>query len=153
MTTQSLTKKEQSYISLGASITFLIAVSATRTADRLSGKIFLSDSPILANFYPNDFLPWGLFLFLSLGWISVNFICKAHNKNLRLAVISFLVIMTGIFIKLYFDSKLDGLLVLSNGQAVWASYLRLLIDAWSFAWLLGGVSAFIINVVFPQRFA
>jgi len=147
MTTQSNTKKNRSYIPMLFITYFTLIFYATTAADRLGGKFIPPDSPILPSFYPNDFLPWSIFLFLGLGWIAVNFVCKKYDGNSYLALISCLVIVIGYSLTFYISLRLDNLWLQSTGLAIWASYLRILVRAWSFGWVMGGALAFSFNVI------
>ena len=115
---------------------------AVNAADSMSNKYFPSNSPILANYYPNDFLPWGVLLFLGLGWLTVNFLCKYFDGDWRqLAVV--LVVLTTIFaIMAYMGIQLRQIWWQDIEHSVWASYLSELIGVWANAWTLGGIWAF-----------
>lgn len=132
-------------------ITFFVLIfRATTAADSLSDKYFPPDSPILPNFYPNHFLPWGIILFLVLGWASVNFVCKKYNENSYLTLISLLVIVIGYSLMFYANSRLDNLWFQSNGLAVWVRYSKMLIQTWSLGWVIGGALGFGFNVIFSN---
>lgn len=112
----------------------LVVIYVVRAADNLSGKFFPGDSPILPNYYPNDFLPWGVFLFVTLGWIIVDFIRSRFNERKYLPLISGIVVY---LIMSYINWRLHVFWQDNIDQTEWAYCLSQLIDAWSIAWLVG----------------
>jgi hypothetical protein len=142
------------YSYLGQSLmAVLLVFIASSAADRLSGKFFPADSPIFANFYANDFLPGGVFTFLVLGWMVIDFVCRRYRGNPRLGLIAILIVIIGISFMFFTKLKLQDIQLQSSAQVLWAFYLESLIDVWSFAWMIGGMSAFGVNVILPKRIA
>jgi|SRR5688572_27974226 hypothetical protein len=128
------------YFLLMFMISFGLVGFAVSAADKMSGKFFPPDSPILANYYPNDFLPAGIFLFLSLAWVSIQIICRWLEGNQQLVTI-ILVIIAIYLLMAYAD--IIWLAKFDNG--VWTLYLKELLRVWAVAWSIGGIWAFYNN--------
>src|SRR5512138_3977375 len=149
MNTLSDVPKQRAYLIQFFVVAAMLVFFASSTADRLSGKFFPPDSPILAGLYANDLLPWGMLLLLALDWITVDFVCKRCKASSRLKV--FLVLVVIFFTGFSICSKLlDNTWVYSNLRAVWAHYLSRLVSTWSMVWLFGGLAAFSANNTLPN---
>ena len=118
---------------------------AVLAADRLSGIFFPKDSPFVPSFYPNDFLPWGVFLFLSAGCLFESYLFKIKKVKQR----NFTLILPAILIYLIF-SGLEFYLQLiyqKSGDYFghWAYPLSELVGVWALAWIIGNYFVLMID--------
>ncbi len=143
MITQTKTKKEGIIIGLSIFAILMILISTIPTADSLSGKYFPVDSPIFANLYPNDFLPWIVFVFLLIGWMNTRFI-STHVKSSHASIVAIVVVLVGFILMLLLSDKLENIWSDSHLQEVWAKYLSDLCRISNWAWFWGNYLAFFV---------
>lgn len=138
-------KRTTSRIFLSFWIAILVVGFAVNTAINLDNKFFPPDSPILAGFSPNDFLPWGVFFFLALGWGCGDYLLDRSNRDSKFRVFTYIVI-TVVYIVFYLvNYQLRSLWVESNFQVNWASYISDLNQVWANSWLTGGIIAYYLH--------
>ena len=88
--------------------TMMILSDSIRTADKLSGKFFGSSFPLLANFYANDFLIWGIFLFSAIGVIVGNIDLKYIKNKKWEYLILFGALTIPVFVIANFNLRMIG---------------------------------------------
>lgn len=62
-------------------IGFFLVGMTVKTAENLSGKFFPENSPMWVGYYPNDFLPWGVFIFLYIGFVTTIFLLNRIKRK------------------------------------------------------------------------
>jgi hypothetical protein len=113
-------------------IGFLLVGFVARTADRLSDVFLPSDSPFFANYYANDFLTWGVVIFLTVGILMANFLTsRVKEKFLYLSL--FLLFFSGAIVlfslRLYFQKYFH--------VEEWINPVSKLVEIWGWAWMIG----------------
>ena len=129
----SLTKKITSYSAYIALFVFIIVSKSINTTGYLSGKFFPPNSPVLAGLYPNDFLPWGVIVFLFFGFMFSSFIFDRFAQNRK--SVEFVIIFSLVLFLLFSFVGLIG----ARYIGTWLEYWGKLFDVWSFAWAMGCV--------------
>ena len=133
-------EKTVGYFLLFALLIAMIVTFSMLAAHHLDEKYFPADSPILADYYPNDFLPVGVLIFTFLGMV-----------------------MAGLLYDSFFDKQLEGVALLTvlfvyvlitlpsfigrqtQYQGTWVEYIGELALPWAFAWLVGGAGVLILQ--------
>jgi hypothetical protein len=112
----------------------LIVLFSIMAAHHLDNKFFPADSPLLANYYPNDFLPWGVGIFMFLGFIVAGFLNDLlFDKQLEGIAPLVVIVVGGLIASLIFIGHQ------MQYQGTWVEYLGELALPWTFAWLIGGM--------------
>lgn len=105
------------------------------TAHKLDERFFPADSPILANYYPNDFLSVGVWVFMFLGMITAGFLHDLLlDKQLEGIALLVVIFVGGWIASLFFISRQ------MQYQGTCFEYLGELALPWAFAWLIGGMT-------------
>ncbi len=111
-------------------IGFFLVSMTVNTAENLSGRFFPENSPMWAGYYPNDFLPWGVFIFLYIGFVLTNFLLNRIKRKFMAFSALLLSFLPYILIRI----------VLMNNDFyfdVWRNLLLELIDMCGWSQLVG----------------
>jgi hypothetical protein len=134
--------RNPSFFVVSVILIMLLSVSVSRTADSLHGKYFPENSPLWPHFYPNDFLPWGIVLFFSLGWFLVSNLFKIKNEKYR----AFMVVLFPLFGYVAFMilyAQLSAAPYQTGNFDSWEYLFSRLIAGWQLGWVIGCLLAFV----------
>jgi len=121
-------------------VAFYLVANTTRAADNLSGKFFPPDSPILANVYPIDFLPWSILLSACFAFAVVGLIAKYVEKK-TFSTGSAIVVIVIYVVFAFIEFKLGKIRFADFQHGDWAHYSSQLIQVGRTTWLVVGFSA------------
>lgn len=135
-----MTKKTVGYFLYFALQIALIVSVSIMAAHHLDNKFFPAVSPILANHYPNDFLPLGVGIFMFLGFIAAGYLSDLFiDKQLEGIALLVVIVVGGLIASLFFISRQ------MQYQGTWFEYLGELALPWAIAWLIGGTTILILQ--------
>jgi len=124
--------------SLVSFVSLFLVGFAINAADHLSENYFPPDSPVLAGYYPNDFLPWCVLLFVYLGAVTTDLIARRTNHQPYPIVAAIAVLVVYILISI--AGSMFNNIRLENLQHVsWAYYIGQLIYVCGHSWFIGGL--------------
>ena len=142
-------KKIQFLYVIPAFISFFTLFGIAITdADSMSGKFFSENSPIWANMYPNDYLPWAIFIFVTLGWLCGNFLLYIQKGNPRTYVIASLVSIIPLVVYFFIGFKLIGIWETDVVMNEWAIYIDKLLKLSGMSWAVGSIWAIYLHRMF-----
>lgn len=138
---------ERKYYFAVLMVGFSVMAYGLPAADDLSGKFFSPTFPLLANFYANDFLPFGFIVFGTIGayigGFNLGFIKGLRRRNL--------IRFGAIIILLYFCVRLSTYLTFSHNEDY--NILGGLTTAWTSSLWMGMLAMFAADLfepIFPK---
>ena len=135
-----MTKKTVGYFLYFALQIATIVTFSTLAAHHLDNKFFPADSPIFAGYYPNDFLPVGVLIFMFLGMVTAGFLYDLLFDK-QLEGIAFLIVIF-VFVLISLPPFIGRQ---TQYQGTWVGYMGELALPWAFAWLFGGAGVLILQ--------
>ena len=135
-----MTKKTIGYFLFFDLLIAMIVSFSILAAHHLDNKFFSADSPILADSYPNDFLPVGVLIFMFLGMVTAGFLYDSLFDK-QLEGIAFLIVIF-VFVLI---SLMPFIGRQTQYQGTWVEYMGELALPWAFAWLFGGAGVLILQ--------
>jgi len=135
-----MTKKTIGYFLFFDLLIAMIVSFSILAAHHLDNKFFPADSPILADSYPNDFLPVGVLIFMFLGMVTAGFLYDSLLDK-QLEGIGSLVVLF-VFVLITLPSFIGRQI---QYQETWVEYIGELALPWANAWLVGGSGVLILQ--------